>query len=825
MQMQKIKKVASGALGLFLTGATLMGPALAAADLSDFQNMGPSDTVIVVGASAITADVVGGINIGGKLAQSGIESATCSVTCADVGAAKVTDGVKIETSSKKLYLDYATAANTNTLKKVKASLSENDLDLLAKQTIEYESGKTMTMNQVLDLTDNTKVQYNEKDPDAATDTPRLILYNANGQELYKLTLTFPTGLDVQSPDNTTTAGPGIAGQDMTILGKTFTVGVQSDISTTKLILFGGGEEKTLVAAGDAVSFELEGETHTIRMTSWTGTSASTPSTLKGVFELDGVTYTKAANTEIPIPGSDSKITVKKLEETKVPSAAGGAATEGAQATIFVGSAKLTLQDGVDVKKGDDTISGAVPTFSKSGTKINKIVISYKPDEEVTAEENVAYTDPVFGAFDFVLTGMTPSIEASSRDKIILAKNGKKVKLTAPMNDGNTLSLNVYQSDNTQKFTLKVDDKPFKINYTQSGVTKNDYLLVSDGEYSNILQYKTIETTDNLITLRDTNSGEDIEVSYSDSTSTGTMYIGSASYALSIIDETAKTFTLAAWGGSGTRTGNMPIVTRNGAVITLMSGANGVEFSEPAQINVSEIDVVETESNNDALDLIVNFTTKTTSSDIDDVAFAPALTDFKTIGDGDVSAGLTKYGTFVKRDTDADSLTLWYPDEQAYVNVYVMKSGVSPPTVGVEGATITETVSVEAPSLGSGIAKLDTETTAADKETKNLILVGGPAANKLVEDLATAGKTPDMAYWMSDLQGKYILQAVGDAFATGKTAIVVAGWEASDTQTASLKLATEDVSGAAVSCLGTTCEAFTYPAEEAPAEETPAEEEE
>ncbi|RLG13216.1 MAG: hypothetical protein DRN71_05320, partial [Candidatus Nanohalarchaeota archaeon] len=100
---------------------------------------------------------------------------------------------------------------------------------------------------------------------------------------------------------------------------------------------------------------------------------------------------------------------------------------------------------------------------------------------------------------------------------------------------------------------------------------------------------------------------------------------------------------------------------------------------------------------------------------------------------------------------------------------------------------------------------------------------GPAANKLVEDLATAGKTPDMAYWKSDLQGKYILQAVDDAFATGKTAIVVAGWEASETQAASLKLATEDVSGAAVSCLGTSCEAFTYPAEEAPVEEPPVEE--
>ncbi|MFH1127494.1 MAG: hypothetical protein V1718_05290, partial [archaeon] len=711
MQMQRIKKVASGALGLFLTGATLMGPALAAADLGNFQTMAPSNTVVVVGASAITADVVGGINIGAKLAQSGISSATCSVSCEDTGVSSVTDGVKIETSSKKLYLGIA--SKTNTTNAVKASLSENDLNLLAKQTIEYDSGKTTTMNQVLDLTANTYVEYSEKDPDAATDSPRLILYNANGAELYKLTLTFPTGLDVQDPDNTTVAGPGIAGKDITILGKTFTVGVQSDITTSKLVLFGGGEEKTLNAAGDSVSFELDGTTHTIRMTSWTGTST----TLKGVFELDGVSYTKSANTEIPVTGTDSKVTIKKVEETKVPSAS-GAATEGARATIFVGSAKLTLEHGVDVKKGDDTISGATPTFVSSGTKINKIEVSYLPDEQVTAETNVAYADPVFGAFDFVLTGMTPDLEASSRDKIILAKNGKKVKLTAPMKDGNTLSLNVYQSDLTQNFKLLVDDKVFNINDTQIDVDKNDYLLVSDGEYSNVLQFNTIDTTDNLITLRDINSGSDLEVSYSDSSWTGTLYIGSASYAISNVDETLKQFDIKAWSG----TGNVPIVTRNGAVITLMSGMNGVQFPEPAQINVSEVDVVETESASDATEFIANFTTKTTSTEIGDVVFSNQPSTFSSIGDGDTYVGLSAYGSFIKRDSDAESLTIWYPDEQAYANVYVMKHGVSAPTVGGDGTTTkSQTVKVSAPSLGNGIAKLDSEVTAADKESKNLIL--------------------------------------------------------------------------------------------------------
>ena len=45
-------------MGAVMTGATLLGGALAA-DISDFQKMGPSDTIVVVGAAAATS--VGGV--------------------------------------------------------------------------------------------------------------------------------------------------------------------------------------------------------------------------------------------------------------------------------------------------------------------------------------------------------------------------------------------------------------------------------------------------------------------------------------------------------------------------------------------------------------------------------------------------------------------------------------------------------------------------------------------------------------------------------------------------------------------------------------------
>ena len=81
-----------------------------------------------------------------------------------------------------------------------------------------------------------------------------------------------------------------------------------------------------------------------------------------------------------------------------------------------------------------------------------------------------------------------------------------------------------------------------------------------------------------------------------------------------------------------------------------------------------------------------------------------------------------------------------------------------------------------------LAKLDKEVVDADKTTKNLILVGGPVVNTLVKDLATSNKAWDVNRWMTEGQGTAVLQLVSDAFATGKSALVVAGFSAADTRT-------------------------------------------
>ncbi len=105
------------------------------------------------------------------------------------------------------------------------------------------------------------------------------------------------------------------------------------------------------------------------------------------------------------------------------------------------------------------------------------------------------------------------------------------------------------------------------------------------------------------------------------------------------------------------------------------------------------------------------------------------------------------------------------------------------TFGSEGGAKTgdSTTYNKVKAVTSAVAKLDTEVTSAEKQ-KNLVLVGGPCVNKLTAE--ALGKTyPACGASSGIAENTALVQAVDDAFATGKVALVVAGWEADNTRLA------------------------------------------
>jgi hypothetical protein len=139
-----------------------------------------------------------------------------------------------------------------------------------------------------------------------------------------------------------------------------------------------------------------------------------------------------------------------------------------------------------------------------------------------------------------------------------------------------------------------------------------------------------------------------------------------------------------------------------------------------------------------------------------------------------------YGVFAERNTyGQDTVTLWYPDEQATMDFFVLgPTGV----VSTQAAVAGESIKAAKP-IKTSVATLDRDVSDADKSTYNMILVGGPAVNDIVVELANADKTKTRDWFIEQGEGTAILDLVEDAFTTSKSALVAAGYSCSDTQAA------------------------------------------
>ena len=153
----------------------------------------------------------------------------------------------------------------------------------------------------------------------------------------------------------------------------------------------------------------------------------------------------------------------------------------------------------------------------------------------------------------------------------------------------------------------------------------------------------------------------------------------------------------------------------------------------------------------------------------DIALTGSTSDYK---------GLTTYGTLVSHSTTTGggSATLNYPDSFMYGNVYVLG-----PNGVITSGTSTSTVTTQTyhPVL-SDVVKLDSEITDSDKQNSDLVLVGGPCVNTLVTALYTAGKFQyNCENWALE-HGAGRIQVIPNAFANGKTVVVIVGTDAVDT---------------------------------------------
>jgi len=162
-----------------------------------------------------------------------------------------------------------------------------------------------------------------------------------------------------------------------------------------------------------------------------------------------------------------------------------------------------------------------------------------------------------------------------------------------------------------------------------------------------------------------------------------------------------------------------------------------------------------------------------------IVFTGTKTATATISGTTQSKYVDQFGSYVLYDsTSPGTFSLSYPSSQAQATVGVGKSPAA--SGGGVGGTITTSTVLP---VTADIVKMDTDSDIATVKTANdLIIVGGPCVNQLAAQVlgltypacgATSGIPTNAA----------LVQLFADKFATGKTALLVAGWEATDTKLA------------------------------------------
>lgn len=871
MQLSKIGKiVGAGSLSALMALSTVGFATLDSYPQPFISGAGVPQALVVVGAVANPADVVGAIDLAARL---GGEAYTMtSVSGAAVSGTVSGEGKTVDTATTHVFL-------TDNLGKtgLRTTLTKDDLPtLLAKSSFSDTDG-THKYDLFLDMTPgttnaaNVRVDYDKPGSSASADPAynfgRFTTSPSTAEYLYRARIVFDVGVN----------GTNAVGKSMKIFGVEYTI--TSDTTAAfgapaagdKVVMFGSSNVQTL-NGGDTITTTVGGTEYTIKLMGVTAANAA-------AIQVGGSTET-VARLGTSTSFGDLKIYVKDAAQLST--------TDQAQnyATLLIGADKLTLQHASKVKKGtnDDSVDGTYVELTTSSGKLNQISIKFAAQsstKDYIAVGDPIYLNQVFGTFGVSFPTITPSVGGTSDDYLKFRNSGdNNVQLTMTDNNGNVQTINYGYKATSASATLSLaDSSGNQIHVVENEtVARDEYIILDAGGFPHMFKVSSVNldsTSSASIDLQDVFTGTTTRVT-----------TGSDNYEAAVIDGQTYYFTNVSsstfnvnWGnassysytgtyltvfptlitqhgalvafakpnanitGSGTATVQLPTgaatitmspqenatlanwaVTANpkedgttatataitssavnlssytfslgrtatGAVRYIVSRAgNSVllsvigSSSGSTRNNATAIVWEEKDDAGNQAAVVIEASTGTSGSNQVAGLAAPDFTSATSSGSQSWGSNSNKasyadlWGSIVVRDTSTSAqpfVDLWYPDVQRIANVYVLGKDATVGVSSTTGGTVKSAIPIT-----TQLAKLDSEVSAADKSNKNLILVGGPYANALVETLAGYGKTWTRAQWDAQGSGTAMVDLIADAFTTGKYALVVSGYTKDDTR--------------------------------------------
>lgn len=816
------KKITAVLASTVMLGSSL-GIAAAANYPSPFVVSGNANVAIVYGSdSPGGVDLIPAANIQTSLQSymGGSSSATGSSTSGG-------DSVLIAKTSDNLNLG-------NLWSDLDSTVDEDDLTtLLADGTYIADDNDEFDYEQKIVIGSPNLTHFRDSDYESSaglTERTPVVGFKISSSTFimnYTMDFTSDAESDIVSDD-----GDDIEGSDLPLFGKTYYVSnldnrTNSDDFWGTLTLLDSANKAT-VEEGETVDLTLNDKTYSVAL-NFIGSS-----TVK--FDVDGeITSTLSAGETYKL-ADGSYIGVREINTQDYQ---GGIKT----VEFSIGSGKLEIVSGSDIKLNDDTISG-VKGFVYEGTgssgteKIDKIVIDWTTDEEVFLTAGLELVMPGFEAVKFTMGEFVRPAE----EKITVEKDGDtSIRLTdVPIKDGD-VDVNLLYTNSSGEFKgigKNYDERLASTkwnNFTfwekMDGADYDEYFVAtyntSTEAESYLLRAKvTYDSGDN---RNETTIEKQVDGVWTEACdgriNTETCDIGSVTLTISGIQYTSgKNESVNITGGTDVNFNS--IYTEGGLRIylpylhdqALQTGGLG-----PGAVNVSNASrnyfgnasfagggvwnssaalhgyntwglYMDGEDKDDNLGDGTQFYL-TIDDNSDGYVYVSQVQGGGTGGTLGLEVGDSTgvYEAYVYDDVgprvlhytkpDEDYAEVYYPsgDSESYGEVYIAEAGV----------TVTSgTTSSGSTQLGEVIVK-DNEISSV--QTKNLVIVGGSCVNSAAANLLGGAYCGAAFTEQTGVgSGQYVIQSFGDAYTTGKIALLVAGFDYADTVNAQKYLTTKAV---------------------------------
>jgi len=762
------KKIAT-VLGSALMVGSTMGLAAAANYPQPFVQSGAGDVAVVIGANSldmayattITSDLSGRITVAASTGISGGDSVAI-----DKAATKFQYGKGI--------LDI-----------VSGTLTGDDLStILADGKYLDDDNDNHDYTQKIGLANLTLGLFD--DSDYKQDVPTLGLTAASGAFVLNYSLEFSN--NPEWADLTST--------DLNIMGKEYFI---SSVTTNTTINLLDAANTEKIAEGENKQVIMNGKTYAVSVNAFSGTASAA----KVKLTVDGETTNALSAGQTYKLSSGVYVGVKEVSMRDV-------AGTTASAEFSIGTGKIELRHGLPVRINDVTVNGFTTYFtnpsSTSPQQLNKIVLEWKADTDLFAATDTSMVMPGLSNVKISYTGMkypaeeTIRVEKGSNTYVALKAfplKGGDVDIDLVYGNGTVYqgtgreatkmlqtaqgaaSTITFDSDEYQYFVASYDDglnsESYLVRANSFGVKSDGVTNTTDIQYWNngaFTSKKAEAANGDVINL----GSVSLTIGAIHRTNHQVAITGGTSVYFDRVfsNEGLKVFLPIANVTANYTASGVP-VWPNFATNGTAAGYNGTVVPSTYQLGFVEESRTEATTGGRGFNATLAWTSsKTTVSDVvgenPDGGYEIGSTDvMRSFVQGALASEL-----LFDTSGDQDSLEITYHGAESYGQVYVAE--------------------VSATTGGSAAALQPVYDTAISSvSSKNLIVIGGSCINSVAAKLLGSNTPmcgPSFTTASGVGAGQFIIKSY-DATAAGgtagKVALLVAGYDAADTEKAATYL--------------------------------------